>query len=510
MSLLSSMQNFGQGVGNMINVGTNLAMKDAQINEMKTDTAYKQMEMQMRQKEMQDQQESATDFAAAMKDSQDGLSMTQKLLQASEKVETDFLSKGNYKAAMAIEDRREKLDSKLKEEQVTQAAEGQRRKESFGLAAQTYVKALTEDPSNISAYGAELAKSAAAAGMDPKKIPQPGTPEFAQFAQMSQTQGLHEKDALEFGRQAKQDAELAQQRKLDAEEKELKILNQKRENAERQINKGLTNKEMLDERDKALTRGQTAQHYADENRHWHEQDELARKKASGDTLGAKDRTTANNVATLAGDVAMHLGNISKFALKDSPGVLSNLDDKTAVTAFAALTGRLSTPEMDQMISAASSGLTKIYTNLEGAGLSRLPTDTQYAITDKALGIKKGDAPGTKLYKLSLIAQGSATRVKNSPDSPLPKLKAVADESLQSFAKWGDPDQIRQLASRDPKARREIEDYDKSFAENMANIQESFKSAPSAEGLPAVGNVKTVNGVDYHVIGMRDGKPVWGK
>ena len=102
MSLLSSMQNFGQGVGNMINVGTNLAMKDAQINEMKTDTAYKQMEMQMRQKEMQDQQEAATDFAAAMKDSQDGLSMTQKLLQASEKVETDFLSKGNYKAAMAI------------------------------------------------------------------------------------------------------------------------------------------------------------------------------------------------------------------------------------------------------------------------------------------------------------------------------------------------------------------------------------------------------------------------
>ena len=468
MNLGAAAQAMGLGMGNAMLVGQDMAQKDAQTQQTRSNTAMQQMQMAMAQKEMKDNQDMSADFAANMKTAGDGISLTQKMAKAAVKTAADMVERNNFTGAQKMTALATQYDSQVKAEANNLLQQQQTAKEGTALSAQQYVASPTPEAAQ------DLRQKAIAAGEDPKNIPLSTDPKFATWAQQKTKDGLSSKEVLTMEEK---------KREYDATAAE-----KQREFNQREADRLAAAAALAAQRDQtnAIARGNLDLH------RMLVQDRIEARKAKAEGSGpltAQQKNTVDAVGNMAGEGVRTMTSLGKFFNTTTAGAFSDMHGGTAMKNLAAAGTNIVTPETVQQFQTALTGFGRAVLLAETAGIGRAPTAAQIQEMQRSIGPAVGDTVFTSAYK---IATGNAimlNRLERTHDNPDPKLKAKTDEDIAYMRKLPTPDQVFEAAQKDPKARVQIAKFGSNFQSTLERMKDAVGSNPeqapvAAPALPA--------------------------
>lgn len=456
MNLGSIAQSIGLGAGQSMIYGAEQQQREANLAATQTDTAFKQMQLMMQQKEMRNREILAGSVSANMQSAGDNLSTTQKMSQVLTKSAAEAETRGDFLGAKTLLEQAKSYESIAKTDAENLQRQQQSQKEDAAKSAINYMEA----PSFEGAQA--VAQAAVKAGIKPQDIPMPDDPKFVPFVQQLARAPLTSEKVLTM-KAAKEEADRKfQERKEEFQTAEKRRLEDSREKAiDRDENRELR---------REIARGhQALQSQLIEFRRESLRLQAEKQSSGGTKLTAQQSNIISGVTTMVHEGARSLRAISEMAADTRNSPFGDLTGHNVISSLARGGSNVVTPENSQMLAAASSNLGRNVLTAETLGTGRAPTQTQIEDMQKTVAPQVGDTGYTAAYKLATANAIMLNRLETTPKHADPEVQAKRDEDLAYMRKFVTPEAIYKASKADAKSRQQIERSAKSIGDMMLQM-----------------------------------------
>jgi hypothetical protein len=473
MDLSAALSNLAQGAGAVQIATTEQEARQAEASNAKAVAQMHQMEALSMKQTLDTRKAIAQESQGVVQQFQQSAKTDQDLENFSRQMAAISLGKGDFDGAKHYEEEVKRAADAKKESLANAAAEGHAKNEATAQAAYAY----TEAPSTGAADALEQA--AQRAGVDPKTIPQRGSPEYASWAVGMQKKAVDSAKRLELKQKddefhvrqaeiAQKDREVAQARTLAQQDKAL-------------AQAGIAE----DRKARLAIERQLADAHTAELRARSEAEAAKAKGGDAAHLTAKQRDTADAVAAMAHEGARSLHGFEAMPAGSVAGMFSDLTQHGVTTALTAAGARLITADEAKMFATNAAGFARAVLSSETLGMGRSPTGAQIEDMHRAIVPQEGDGAAVAAYKLATGNAIILNRLETRHTNPDPKVEArlVADEAyMRTLAT---PEEVYEAARKNPKALATLERQKVTADAYQAKIKSMAESggASASSALP---------------------------
>jgi hypothetical protein len=377
--------------GNMMIYGTEQEQRQANLAATKTDTAFKQMSLQMQQKQFQDNQQLAADVAVGLKGLGDAVKIPGETAKMLGELAVQQGAKGNWKGVEELSKLAKDAQSQADHATVQAAKIAQAGKEVAAQSARSYLDAPSAEAAQT------LVQNALKAGVPMKDIPLITDPKFASWAKGQQLAPLSGEQAMTYLEKVREtDAKLKQtQQRLD--EAHADKIARARETAS--FHEGLLSlrRDALDAR---------------------------AQKGPGDKIGVNEQARSDKVISSTAQAFRALENQMSLSQEAVTSVFGKLKAGTPLEAMTAAAGNILTPEQDQAFTAIGKELGVVTAQVisSAGGGSRVTQPLIDSFQDMTSG-KVGDSVAMKVLRIANVSEILKTELTTIVPGATPELEA---------------------------------------------------------------------------------------
>lgn len=469
--------NLGISYGNSLIYGQEYQKKQADLDLEKQQIQMGQIALGQAQQRQQTQQAVGQFLASEAAKDQSNVTDPVKVSQQYEKAAGIALQNGDFASANTMNDLAKGKLAEAKEQSAALAQQQQVKKEALSNAADDYASA----PSSGAA--SDLMRKAVDAGVNPTTIPQPGTPQFASWANQQALASKTASQKADFLQKAyEMNANRQEKQQEHADNVALRTATIRQTAAYQNGMLDLRRAEMADKQDRAP---QTK----DIGGSTYEYDPAGRIKGARDTpdpgwvkVGGPKQTaqmqqTNNAIVASASEGLRGLKNIGAMSSDATAGPFAGLHDGTILDSIAKTGTQAMTPTDMQIYHVAAAGMglevSRTLTLGGGRGANQALINEMQNIVE----VHPGESKATALFKYSNAADIIRNRLSTLPDTSDPKVMAQRKELESDLEKIPTPQQVLSAVGS-PKERQKLLGIQSNMAELAGKVADS-----SGESLP---------------------------